>query len=426
MSVAEATRNVAITGARPLGVTNCLNFGDPTRPEAFWQLSEAVRGLVRRVPRARPAGHRRQRLAVQRVARLGDRADARDRRRRAARRRRHARRVRRSAPTDNAVLLVGEIGAGLAGSRVRAARRRRARGRPAGARPRARGALQAFIREADRPRPRRELPGRRRAAASRWRSPRWHLGRRRARPALAVGDSPAVDAVRREPVAPRRRGRARATCRRFDAARAPARAAGRRARRDRRRAAASSSSPARAPRAPPRSAAPDRRRPRGPRRRPAPRLGPWPAAGARLGRQLRRVEGLMCGVVGVVLPDRGHEAAGRRRDGAVRAPAPRPGVGRRRGSATARSLMVYKDLGMVGQVLDERRIPSLRATSPSPTAATRRPARRSGRTPSRRSGSGRGGRSPSATTATSSTPASCWTSSRAAAAGSPAAPTRSC
>ncbi len=45
MSVAEATRNVSITGARPLGVTNCLNYGDPTRPEAFWQLSEAVRGL---------------------------------------------------------------------------------------------------------------------------------------------------------------------------------------------------------------------------------------------------------------------------------------------------------------------------------------------------------------------------------------------
>jgi phosphoribosylformylglycinamidine synthase II len=45
MSVAEATRNVSITGARPLGVTNCLNFGDPTRSEAFWQLSEAVRGV---------------------------------------------------------------------------------------------------------------------------------------------------------------------------------------------------------------------------------------------------------------------------------------------------------------------------------------------------------------------------------------------
>jgi phosphoribosylformylglycinamidine synthase subunit PurL len=45
MSVAEAARNVAVTGARPLGVTNCLNYGDPTRPDAFWQLAEAVRGL---------------------------------------------------------------------------------------------------------------------------------------------------------------------------------------------------------------------------------------------------------------------------------------------------------------------------------------------------------------------------------------------
>jgi phosphoribosylformylglycinamidine synthase len=46
LSVAEATRNVSITGARPLGVTNCLNYGDPTRPDAFWQLSEGVRGLA--------------------------------------------------------------------------------------------------------------------------------------------------------------------------------------------------------------------------------------------------------------------------------------------------------------------------------------------------------------------------------------------
>ncbi len=45
LSVAEATRNVSITGARPLGVTNCLNYGDPTRPDAFWQLTEGVRGL---------------------------------------------------------------------------------------------------------------------------------------------------------------------------------------------------------------------------------------------------------------------------------------------------------------------------------------------------------------------------------------------
>jgi len=46
LSVAEATRNVSITGARPLGVTNCLNYGDPTRPEAFWQLKEGARGLA--------------------------------------------------------------------------------------------------------------------------------------------------------------------------------------------------------------------------------------------------------------------------------------------------------------------------------------------------------------------------------------------
>jgi phosphoribosylformylglycinamidine synthase len=45
MAVAECARNVAVTGARPIGVTNCLNFGDPTRPEAFWQFSESIRGL---------------------------------------------------------------------------------------------------------------------------------------------------------------------------------------------------------------------------------------------------------------------------------------------------------------------------------------------------------------------------------------------
>jgi phosphoribosylformylglycinamidine synthase len=44
-AVVECARNVAVTGARPLGVTNCLNFGDPERPEEFWRLHEAVRGL---------------------------------------------------------------------------------------------------------------------------------------------------------------------------------------------------------------------------------------------------------------------------------------------------------------------------------------------------------------------------------------------
>ncbi|MBX7243916.1 MAG: phosphoribosylformylglycinamidine synthase subunit PurL [Candidatus Sumerlaeaceae bacterium] len=45
LAVAEAARNVACSGARPLAVTNCLNFGSPLKPEIFYQLSEAVRGI---------------------------------------------------------------------------------------------------------------------------------------------------------------------------------------------------------------------------------------------------------------------------------------------------------------------------------------------------------------------------------------------
>jgi phosphoribosylformylglycinamidine synthase len=44
-AVAEAARNVAVSGARPLAVTNCLNFGNPERPEVMWQFAEAVRGM---------------------------------------------------------------------------------------------------------------------------------------------------------------------------------------------------------------------------------------------------------------------------------------------------------------------------------------------------------------------------------------------
>ncbi|MGQ0641274.1 MAG: phosphoribosylformylglycinamidine synthase subunit PurL [Gemmatimonadaceae bacterium] len=45
IAVAEAARNVACTGARPLAITNCLNFGNPRRPEVFYQFREAVRGM---------------------------------------------------------------------------------------------------------------------------------------------------------------------------------------------------------------------------------------------------------------------------------------------------------------------------------------------------------------------------------------------
>jgi phosphoribosylformylglycinamidine synthase len=46
LALAEAYRNVAVTGATPVAVTNCLNFGSPEDPGVMWQFSEAVRGLA--------------------------------------------------------------------------------------------------------------------------------------------------------------------------------------------------------------------------------------------------------------------------------------------------------------------------------------------------------------------------------------------
>ena len=46
LALAESYRNVAISGARPIAVTNCLNFGSPEDPEVMWTFAEAVRGLA--------------------------------------------------------------------------------------------------------------------------------------------------------------------------------------------------------------------------------------------------------------------------------------------------------------------------------------------------------------------------------------------
>ena len=46
IAVAEAARNLTCPGARPLAVTDCLNFGNPYKPENFWQLREAVEGVA--------------------------------------------------------------------------------------------------------------------------------------------------------------------------------------------------------------------------------------------------------------------------------------------------------------------------------------------------------------------------------------------
>ena len=43
--VCEAARNVACAGARPVGITNCLNYGNPERPEVMWQFVRGVDGL---------------------------------------------------------------------------------------------------------------------------------------------------------------------------------------------------------------------------------------------------------------------------------------------------------------------------------------------------------------------------------------------
>jgi phosphoribosylformylglycinamidine synthase II len=45
IAVAEAARNVACVGAKPLAITNCLNFGNPYKPEIYWQFKESIKGI---------------------------------------------------------------------------------------------------------------------------------------------------------------------------------------------------------------------------------------------------------------------------------------------------------------------------------------------------------------------------------------------
>lgn len=46
LAVAEALRNLSCTGAEPIGITDCLNFGNPEKPEIFWQFRQAVEGMA--------------------------------------------------------------------------------------------------------------------------------------------------------------------------------------------------------------------------------------------------------------------------------------------------------------------------------------------------------------------------------------------
>ena len=46
LALAEAYRNVAVSGAQPVAITDCLNFGSPEDPAVMWQFTEAIAGLV--------------------------------------------------------------------------------------------------------------------------------------------------------------------------------------------------------------------------------------------------------------------------------------------------------------------------------------------------------------------------------------------
>jgi len=46
IAVAEAARNLASVGARPAGITDCLNFGNPQKPDRYWQFVQAIKGLA--------------------------------------------------------------------------------------------------------------------------------------------------------------------------------------------------------------------------------------------------------------------------------------------------------------------------------------------------------------------------------------------
>ena len=83
-AVYECAANLACVGAEPLGLTNCLNFGNPEKPHVAWQLTEAVDGPGRGLRGARRAGRRRQRVALQRGADRPDLPHAGRRHRRAA------------------------------------------------------------------------------------------------------------------------------------------------------------------------------------------------------------------------------------------------------------------------------------------------------------------------------------------------------
>ena len=85
LAVVEAARNVACAGGEPIGATNCLNFGNPERPEIMWQFGRAVEGITAACKALDIPITGRQRQPLQRDRREGDLSDAGSGRRRSHR-----------------------------------------------------------------------------------------------------------------------------------------------------------------------------------------------------------------------------------------------------------------------------------------------------------------------------------------------------
>ena len=59
IAVAEAARNIVCSGGEPLAITDCLNFGNPEKPEIFWQIEKAADGIAEACRSIRNTSYRR-------------------------------------------------------------------------------------------------------------------------------------------------------------------------------------------------------------------------------------------------------------------------------------------------------------------------------------------------------------------------------
>lgn len=65
IAVAEAARNIVASGAQPLAITDCLNYGSPDKPESFWELWTSADGIAAACKSARNTRDFRERLSLQ-------------------------------------------------------------------------------------------------------------------------------------------------------------------------------------------------------------------------------------------------------------------------------------------------------------------------------------------------------------------------